>query len=93
MTADKHASDKATLERQVTRLAADRTALFGRAAGTHGLNAEDQRRLATIERELDECFLALRQRRAENDSRRFERDQPFFRRPVNRVPGAAPRAT
>lgn len=77
-------TDKAALERSLGRLATERTTLFGGARLHGGLSAEDRRRLAVIERELDECFTSLRQRRAVNDAKRFDRDQPFLRSPIER---------
>ncbi len=84
MTTEHATTDKASLERRLGRLASERTSLFGAARGHGGLSAEDRRRLATIERELDECFTSLRERRAVNDAKRFDRDQPFLRRPIER---------
>jgi hypothetical protein len=84
MTPEQPVSDAPALERRLSRLAFERTALFGGATNHGGLSTEDRRRLGVIERELDECFTALRQRRAVNDAKRFDRDQPFFRRPIER---------
>ena len=36
-------------------------------AANHGLGAEDRQRLATIERQLDQCWDLLRQRRAKEE--------------------------
>ncbi len=83
MTIEQSTSDKAALERRLGRLASERTSLFG-GARNHGLSDADRLRLAVIERELDECFTALRQRRAVSDAQRFDRDQPFLRRPIER---------
>ncbi len=84
MSTEHAPTDKAALEHRLDRLAAERTSLFGAARGHGGLSAENRRRLTVIERELDECFTSLRQRRAVNDARRFDRDQPFLRRPMER---------
>jgi hypothetical protein len=66
----------------MTRLAAERGSLFEKAGSNFGLSASDQQRLTTIERELDECFLARRRNRAATDARRFDRDLPISRRPI-----------
>jgi hypothetical protein len=70
------AHDGPNLERSITRLAVERGALFDKSASSFGLSAVDQQRLAVIERELDECFLARRRLRAERDSRRFDGGMP-----------------
>jgi hypothetical protein len=75
-----HVGDRARLERQVSKLANERSALFDKAGVTHGLSNVDQQRLLTIERELDECFLARRRLRAERDAQRFDREGPAIRR-------------
>ena len=79
-------ADRAGLEHQVNRLVNERGALFDKAGASHGLSDGDQQRLATIERELDECFLARRRMRADQDAQRFDRDRPLIRRPVPRKP-------
>jgi hypothetical protein len=61
----------ADLERRVNRLANERTVLFEKASAPGGLSAQDQQRLAAVERELDECFLERRHQRATRDFRRF----------------------
>jgi hypothetical protein len=71
------ALDAPGLERNINRLAVERGALFDKAGATLGLSAVDQQRLSSIERELDECFLARRRLRAERDARRFDGDLPF----------------
>ncbi len=71
--------DGPNLERNINRLAVERGALFDKAGATLGLSAIEQQRLNTIERELDECFLARRRLRAERDSRRFDGGMPFRR--------------
>ena len=48
----------------VTRLASERSTLFNRSGSSFGLSAADQNRLRVVERELDECFGALREIRA-----------------------------
>jgi hypothetical protein len=73
------APDAPNIERSINRLAVERGALFDKAAATFGLTAVEQQRLSNIERELDECFLARRQLRAERDSRRFDGGMPFRR--------------
>jgi hypothetical protein len=79
-----------SLEREIARLASERTALYGRSGTSGGLSHEDQRRLQTIEREIDERFVSLRQLRAVRDVNRFGREDPFVRRVV-RADGAAQR--
>ena len=61
------------LELRLIRLAEDRATLF-RVASTNGLTPDEEQRLRTTERELDECFLALRTQRAVIESRRFDRE-------------------
>lgn len=75
-------SEGARLERQVDKLANERSALFDKAGATFGLSNVDQQRLKAIELELDECFLARRRLRADRDAQRFDRDRPFIRRPT-----------
>jgi len=66
--------DRAALQRRVIRLAADRSSLFHIASTNGCLTPDEQQHLTTTERELDECFLALRSQRALTDSRRFDRE-------------------
>ena len=68
------------LDRQVNRLASERSELFDKAGAHFGLSAPDHERLSMIERQLDECFLARRRVRAEHNARRFDRERPFPRR-------------
>jgi hypothetical protein len=82
MTSEQPLNDKAALSRRLTTLANDRATLFTKSGKSHGLSPADQQKLAAIERELDETFNALRVRRADLDARRFDRERPFFRRPV-----------
>jgi hypothetical protein len=81
------AGEGARLERQVNRLVDERGALFDKAGTSFGLSNVDQQRLHAIERELDDCFLARRRLQADRDARRFDRDDPFIRRPSPRKPG------
>jgi hypothetical protein len=67
------------LDRLMTRLATERGALFDKAGTNSGLSRAEQERLKVIERELDECFLERRRKRAVRDSYRFERDTPILR--------------
>jgi hypothetical protein len=69
----------------MTRLAAERGALFDKAGSNFGLSARDQQRLTAVERELDECFVARRQQRAMSDARRFDRESPVRRPMPNRL--------
>jgi hypothetical protein len=78
------------LERQLARLAADRTALFRVASMNGSLTPDEQHRLTSTERQLDECFTALRIQRAQLDARRFENERALPRRPVG--PPAAPKS-
>jgi hypothetical protein len=71
--------NESELDRRATRLAAERGVLFEKAGTNAGLSVEDQQRLKTIERELDECFLARRRQRAVHDAHRFDRDLPILR--------------
>jgi hypothetical protein len=80
------ADEGTRIERQVTRLANERSALFDKAGASFGLSNVDQQRLNAIERQLDDCFLERRRLRADRDARRFDRDQPFIRRPARPRP-------
>jgi hypothetical protein len=74
--------DELPVGRRLTRLAAERGALFEKAGRNFGLSPNDQQRLRTIERELDECFVARRSNRASSTARRFERELPIPRRSI-----------
>jgi hypothetical protein len=76
-------ANSSNLERNIQRLTDERGALFDRAGASFGLSAPDQQRLSSIERELDECFLARRRLRAERDARRFDAGLQL-RRPAGR---------
>jgi len=89
-------ADRGSIERNVNRLATERSTLFGRSGTSFGLSAADQNRLRVVERELDECFGALREMRAVRDATRFSREDPVVRRAITRngeVPPRAGRAT
>jgi hypothetical protein len=77
-----HSGEAGNLDRRVSRLASERGALFDKAGADIGLSTVEQQRLGTIERELDECFLARRRQRAEVNARRFEHVRPSLRRGV-----------
>lgn len=66
-------------DRRMTRLAAERSALFAKSGSNFGLSSSDQQRLKVVERELDECFDARRRQRAASDVRRFDREGPLRR--------------
>jgi hypothetical protein len=70
------------LDRLMTRLATERGVLFDKAGASFGLSDVDHQRLKEIERELDECFLERRRKRAVRDARRFDRDAPIPRGPA-----------
>lgn len=74
--------DRGSVERNVARLASERTALFSRSGHSFGLSSNDQSRLRVIERELDECFASLRKLRAARDVTRFAREDPVVRRAI-----------
>jgi hypothetical protein len=78
--------DKASLGRRVARLTTERTELFTTAGATAGRSAVAQTRLAAIERELDECYTALRTQRAARDARRFSSEELRYRRPIEPRP-------
>ena len=78
--------DKASLGRRVAKLATERTELFTTAGATAGRSATAQTRLAAIERELDECYTALRTQRAARDARRFSSEELRYRRPIEPRP-------
>jgi hypothetical protein len=65
------------VEREVARLASERTELFSRSGGHPGLSNAEQSRLHAIERQLDECFVSLRQMRAARAASRFGRQYPL----------------
>ncbi len=75
-------ADRGSVERNVARLASERTALFSRSGHSFGLSTSDQSRLRVIERELDECFASLRKMRAARDVTRFAREDPVVRRAI-----------
>jgi hypothetical protein len=79
-------SDKASLERRLTKLTTERTSLFALAGTAAGLSKADQARLGAVEREIDECFIAVRQLRAVRDARRFTLEGPLRGRGITRVP-------
>ncbi len=64
--------DAVGLERKVNRLARERGDLFDRSSARFGLSKPEQERLNSIERELDECFMARRRMRAIRDAQRFD---------------------
>jgi hypothetical protein len=72
------------LERRLARLAEERTTLFARAGTTSGLSKDEHARLGVVERELDECFNAVRRQRAERDARRFTMEGPLRGRGIAR---------
>jgi hypothetical protein len=72
------------MERRIEQLAAERIALFARASADANTSALARDRLKAIERELDECFLAVRSQRAERDAKRFVAEEPAFRTRVAR---------
>ena len=76
--------DRGNIERNVSRLATERTELFNRSGQSFGLTAADQNRLKVVERELDEAFGALREMRAVRDATRFSREDPVVRRAIAR---------
>jgi hypothetical protein len=78
-------ADGASLEKQIGRLANERGALFDKSGVSFGLSGLDQERLGTIERELDECFLARRRLRADRDARRFVLGGSFLPRTSRRA--------
>jgi hypothetical protein len=65
------------IEREVARLASERTELFSRSVGRPGLSNAEQSRLRAVERQLDECFISLRQMRAARAASRFGRQYPL----------------
>jgi len=76
--------ERGALQREVARLASERTDLFSRSRDTSGLSRVDQSRLRAIERKLDECYTALRLARAGRAAARNTRDDVARRRPVER---------
>jgi hypothetical protein len=75
------------LERRIEHLAEERIALFARAGTEANTSDVDRSRLKVVERELDECFLALRSERAKRDATRFVTEQPVLR---TRIPRPKP---
>jgi hypothetical protein len=84
--------DRGSIERSVTRLASERSILFTRSGTSFGLSVVDQNRLRVVERELDECFGALREIRAVRDATRFSREDPVVRRAITRNGETVPKA-
>jgi hypothetical protein len=84
--------DRGSIERSVTRLASERSILFTRSGTSFGLSVADQNRLRVVERELDECFGALREMRAVRDATRFSREDPVVRRAITRNGETVPKA-
>jgi len=82
-------TDRASVERNLNRLAAERATLFTKSGQTFGLTAPDQNRLKVVERELDEAFVSLREMRAVRDASRFSREDPVVRRAIARDGAAA----
>jgi hypothetical protein len=78
--------DKANLDRLLGRLATERAALFARAGASTGLTKAEHARLGAIEREMDECFNAVRRARAARDARRFTLEGPMRGRGVEPRP-------
>ncbi len=74
------AIDAQALAQRVAQLAEERGALFDKASNDFGLSTIGRERLASIERELDECFLSRRRQRADLDARRFENEGTRVRR-------------
>jgi hypothetical protein len=74
--------DKVTTARRVERLASERLALFGAAGANAGRTAVMQARLTAVERELDECFHAVREQRAVRDAQRFTNEDQLLRRGI-----------
>lgn len=72
------------LQRDVARLTQERTELFGRSVGGGGLSPVDQRRLHAIERQLDQCYTALRRARAARATARQDRVDAARRRNAGR---------
>ncbi len=77
-------TDRGSIERNLNRLANERTTLFTRSGQSFGLTVADQNRLKVVERELDEAFGALREMRAVRDATRFSREDPVVRRAIAR---------
>jgi hypothetical protein len=75
-----NAPAEGSVEREIARLASERTDLFGRGGQSARLSSAEQSRLRSIERQLDDCFTSLRQLRAARAATRFAREQPFTQR-------------
>ena len=67
------------LERRIEKLSEERIDLFARASANVNLTVVERTRLKTIERELDECYLVIRQYRAVRDAERFVAEEPNAR--------------
>lgn len=80
--------DKRALARQLASLTTERTALFARAGRDAGLTKVEHSRLAAVEREIDECYILIRQQRAERDARRFTNEGLILRRGINPRPAS-----
>jgi hypothetical protein len=81
-------TDRASLERQLTKLTTERTALFALAGSSAGLSKAEHARLGVVEREIDECFNAVRKIRAARDAHRFTLEGPLRGRGLRQTPPA-----
>jgi hypothetical protein len=84
-------TDKGALARELSRLTTERTTLFANAGTRVGLSKEQHARLGLVERQIDECFLRIRQQRAAHDARRFTNEVVGTRRAIKPGSEAGPR--
>ena len=70
---------RAEIERKIEQLSTERISLFARRNTGSNAAAVDRTRLKAIERELDECFVAVRSQRAQRDAKRFIAEEPVSR--------------
>lgn len=66
-------SEERGLDRQVNRLASERSTIFAGGGKDVALTESERQRIKAIDRELDDCYALRRQRRAARDARRFSR--------------------
>lgn len=78
-------SEWKSLKQRIERLTTERSVLFTRVQQDSPRAADDRSRLKVIEREMDECFAALRRLQAARDVDRFSQ-YGVPRRPFPRTP-------
>ena len=75
------------VKRRIEQLSTERISLFAHAHCDANAVAVDRVRLKAIERELDECYVAVRSERARRDAKRFIAEEPVSRARMARPSG------